>query len=98
MSTELFSSACGVLIASFFSLMLVFSGYKLFRIVLPIWGFFFGFFLGAQINPDPFQCWLSGDYHGLGGRFNCRPDICGTCLSVLPLRGWLSSLHPWDIL
>jgi predicted flap endonuclease-1-like 5' DNA nuclease len=42
------SLMCTTLIASFFGLVLVFTGYKLFRFLLPIWGFFFGFFLGAQ--------------------------------------------------
>ena len=42
------SLMCTTFIASLFGLALVFAGYKLFRILLPIWGFFFGFFLGAQ--------------------------------------------------
>jgi predicted flap endonuclease-1-like 5' DNA nuclease len=49
MTTDLFFSlACLVSLASFFGLAMVFAGYKLFRILLPIWGFFFGFFFGAQ--------------------------------------------------
>jgi hypothetical protein len=36
------------LIALFFGLTLTFGGYRLFIILLPIWGFFFGFGLGAQ--------------------------------------------------
>ena len=42
------SLMCTTFIASLFGLALVFAGYKLFRILLPIWGFFFGFLLGAQ--------------------------------------------------
>ena len=49
MSTDLFFTlACSAFIASLFGLILVFAGYKLFRILLPIWGFFFGLGLGAQ--------------------------------------------------
>jgi predicted flap endonuclease-1-like 5' DNA nuclease len=49
MSTDLFFNlVCGGLIASLFGLALVFAGYKFFRILLPIWGFFFGLWLGAQ--------------------------------------------------
>ena len=49
MTTDLFFSlACLVSLATFFGLAMVFAGYKLFRILLPIWGFFFGFFFGAQ--------------------------------------------------
>jgi hypothetical protein len=35
-------------IALFFGFVLAFSGYRFFLILLPIWGFFFGFGLGAQ--------------------------------------------------
>jgi predicted flap endonuclease-1-like 5' DNA nuclease len=49
MSTDIFFTlACTALIASLFGLALTFAGYKLFRILLPIWGFFFGLWLGAQ--------------------------------------------------
>lgn len=49
MSTDtFFTLACSAFIASLFGLMLTFTGYKLFRILLPIWGFFFGLWLGAQ--------------------------------------------------
>ena len=49
MSTDLFFTlACSAFIASLFGLILTFTGYKLFRILLPIWGFFFGLGLGAQ--------------------------------------------------
>lgn len=49
MSTDLFFTlACTALIASLFGLALAFAGYKLFRVLLPIWGFFFGLWLGAQ--------------------------------------------------
>lgn len=45
MTYELF---CMTLIALVFGVMMVFGGYRLFLIILPIWGFFFGFGLGAQ--------------------------------------------------
>jgi predicted flap endonuclease-1-like 5' DNA nuclease len=49
MSTDIFFTlACVAFIASLFGLALTFAGYKLFRILLPIWGFFFGLWLGAQ--------------------------------------------------
>ena len=43
-----FAVMCGGLIALLFGLALGFAGYRLFLILLPIWGFFFGFGLGAQ--------------------------------------------------
>ncbi len=43
-----FVLACGSLIAFLFGLTMVFSGYRLFLVLLPIWGFFFGLALGAQ--------------------------------------------------
>ncbi len=43
-----FTLTCAAFIASLFGLALTFTGYKLFRILLPIWGFFFGLLLGAQ--------------------------------------------------
>ena len=43
-----FEIFCMALIALFFGLTLTFGGYRLFLILLPIWGFFFGFGLGAQ--------------------------------------------------
>jgi len=43
-----FELLCMALIALFFGLVVAFSGYKLFLVLLPIWGFFAGFFLGAQ--------------------------------------------------
>jgi hypothetical protein len=43
-----FELLCMGLIALMFGLALVFAGYKLLWIVLPIWGFFVGFALGAQ--------------------------------------------------
>jgi hypothetical protein len=42
------SLACAGLIGILFGLVLCFSGYRLFMILLPIWGFFFGLALGAQ--------------------------------------------------
>ena len=43
-----FGLLCMGLIALLFGLVVVFSGYRLFLILLPVWGFFAGFFLGAQ--------------------------------------------------
>jgi hypothetical protein len=43
-----FQLFCMSLIALLFGQVLVFGGYRLFMILLPIWGFFFGFGLGAQ--------------------------------------------------
>lgn len=43
-----FELLCATMIALLFGLALVFGGYKFFMALLPIWGFFFGFGLGAQ--------------------------------------------------
>jgi hypothetical protein len=43
-----FELLCMGLIALLFGLTLLFAGYKLLWIILPIWGFFFGLALGAQ--------------------------------------------------
>src|SRR5512137_376225 len=43
-----FAVMCGGMIALLFGLVLAFAGYRLFLVLLPIWGFFFGFGLGAQ--------------------------------------------------
>jgi hypothetical protein len=43
-----FALACAGLIALLFGTALTFWGYRLFLILLPIWGFFFGLWLGAQ--------------------------------------------------
>lgn len=40
--------ACASLIAFLFGLAVCFGGYRLFLILLPIWGFFFGLYFGAQ--------------------------------------------------
>ena len=49
MSTEIFFTlACAGLIAFLFGLALTFAGYKFFMILIPVWGFFFGLWLGAQ--------------------------------------------------
>lgn len=45
MGFELF---CGSMIALLLGLVICFGGYRLFLFLLPIWGFFFGFALGAQ--------------------------------------------------
>jgi hypothetical protein len=46
MGFELF---CATLIAIIFGLVVCFGGYRLFLALLPLWGFFFGFFLGAGV-------------------------------------------------
>jgi hypothetical protein len=43
-----FNLACAGLIGTMFGVLLTFFGYRLFLVLLPIWGFFFGFFLGAD--------------------------------------------------
>ena len=47
-SMSFLSLACAGLIAFMFGLALCFLGYRFFLFLLPIWGFFFGLFLGAQ--------------------------------------------------
>lgn len=43
-----FELLCMATIALLFGLVVAFGGYRLFLVLLPIWGFFAGFFLGAQ--------------------------------------------------
>ena len=43
-----FALMCGGLIALLFGMVVAFAGYRLFLFLIPIWGFFFGFGLGAQ--------------------------------------------------
>ncbi|MGW8319417.1 MAG: TM7S3/TM198-like domain-containing protein [Candidatus Promineifilaceae bacterium] len=43
-----FEILCMATVALLFGLVLVFGGYRLFLLILPIWGFFAGFVLGAQ--------------------------------------------------
>jgi hypothetical protein len=43
-----FEILCATLIALFMGLVVAFAGYRLFLTLLPFWGFFFGFALGAQ--------------------------------------------------
>ena len=43
-----FTLACAGLIGIMFGMALCFAGYRLFLVLLPIWGFFFGLALGAQ--------------------------------------------------
>lgn len=45
MGFELF---CATLVALLFGVFVCFGGYRFFMVLLPIWGFFFGFGLGAQ--------------------------------------------------
>jgi hypothetical protein len=63
-----FALAVSSMIALFFGAVLAFGGYRFFLVLLPIWGFFFGFGLGAQtvqaIFGDGFLAtvtsWLAG--------------------------------------
>src|SRR6187551_1705396 len=43
-----FALAVGGVITLFFGTLLLFGGYRFFMFLLPIWGFIFGFGLGAQ--------------------------------------------------
>jgi hypothetical protein len=43
-----FAVMCGATIALLFGLAVCFAGYRLFLVLIPIWGFFFGLGLGAQ--------------------------------------------------
>ncbi len=43
-----FTLLCMALIALVFGLLVVFGGYRLFLVLLPIWGFFAGFLVGSQ--------------------------------------------------
>lgn len=43
-----FAVMCGGMIGLLFGLAMAFAGYRLFLVLLPIWGFFFGFAFGAQ--------------------------------------------------
>jgi hypothetical protein len=48
MNDSFFAVMCGGMVALLFGMILCFAGYRLFLVLLPIWGFFFGFGLGAQ--------------------------------------------------
>jgi hypothetical protein len=43
-----FNILCAGLIGTLFGVVLAFFGYRLFLVLLPIWGFFFGFLLGGE--------------------------------------------------
>lgn len=43
-----FEIICGTMIALLFATFVCFAGYRFFLVLLPIWGFFFGFGLGVQ--------------------------------------------------
>ena len=45
---SLFTLMCAGVIGSLFGLLLAFAGYRLFLLLLPVWGFFFGLALGAD--------------------------------------------------
>jgi hypothetical protein len=48
MKMTAFNILCAGLIGTMFGVLLAFAGYRLFLVLLPIWGFFFGLFLGAN--------------------------------------------------
>jgi hypothetical protein len=48
MVAPVFEILCAGLIAMVFGMLLAFAGYRLFLFLLPLWGFFFGLYLGAQ--------------------------------------------------
>ena len=68
-----FTLLCMALIALIFGLLVVFGGYRLFLVLLPIWGFFGGFLVGSQaihfIFGDAFlgtiTGWVVGFFIGL---------------------------------
>lgn len=68
-----FEILCIGFIALLFGLVVAFGGYKLFMVLLPIWGFFAGFFLGAQTMHFLFNAgflatvtgWVVGFFVGL---------------------------------
>lgn len=68
-----FEILCMALIAITFGLVVAFGGYRLFLVLLPIWGFFAGFFLGAQTIDFLFNAglfatvtgWVVGFFVGL---------------------------------
>ncbi len=45
---SVFTLACAGLIGAMFGMLMAFFGYRLFLFLLPIWGFFFGLWLGAD--------------------------------------------------
>jgi hypothetical protein len=47
-TNSIFSYACAGLIGCLFGALLAFAGYRLFLVLLPLWGFAFGFFLGVD--------------------------------------------------
>lgn len=51
-----FQTLCVGILALFLGLAMLFAGYRLFLVLLPIWGFFAGFFMGASA-----MTWLIGD-------------------------------------
>lgn len=56
-----FELLCMALIGLAFGAAMIFGGYRLFLVLLPIWGFFFGFGLGAQTIQYIFDTSLLSD-------------------------------------
>jgi hypothetical protein len=74
MATDSFLAlTCVAMIGMLFGFMLAFSGYRLFLFLLPVWGFFWGFGLGAQTIQAIFNTgfladvtsWVVGFFLGL---------------------------------
>src|SRR4029434_9372030 len=69
-----FESLCGTLFALLIGLAICFAGYRSFLILLPIWGFIFGFGVGAQALQSLFgvgflsvaTSWIAGFVVGAG--------------------------------
>lgn len=79
-----FSLFCGGMIALLFGLFLCFAGYRFFLVILPIWGFFFGFGLGAQAIQAFTNGNLLGDITSWVVGF-----IVGVVFAVLSYLFWL---------
>ena len=78
-----FTLACAGLIGILFGLALCFAGYRLFLVLLPIWGFFFGLALGAQTMQALLRRGLPCHRHQLGRGLHRRRRLCGAVVPVL---------------
>ena len=87
-----FTLACAGLIGSIFGLLLAFFGYRLFLVLLPIWGFFFGLWLGADTMQVLFGEGFPGNRHQLG-RWVRR--WCAFRRSIIPVLLYRRGGHFW---
>ncbi len=88
-----FELLCAAIIALGFGLVAMLQGYKLFLVLLPLWGFVFGFMLGAQTidylaSPDPgtlatVTSWVVG-------------FVVGAVFAVLSYLFWLAAVAIWS--